>query len=46
MGMMLRRHERKPELMPTTNGKPIKKEPKTKSLTETKEENQTYTNYK
>lgn len=34
MGMMLRRHERQPDTLPMVNGKPVKKEPKTKSLTE------------
>lgn len=35
MGMMLRRHNRKGEALPQENGKPVKKEPKTRSLTET-----------
>jgi hypothetical protein len=34
MGMMLRRHKRKGEALPQENGKPIKKEPKTRSLTD------------
>ena len=34
MGMMLRRHDRKADLTPTVNGKPVKQEPKKKSLTE------------
>lgn len=34
MGMMLRRHKRKGEVVPQENGKPISKEPKTRSLTE------------
>ena len=33
MGMMLRRHSRKPDYAPTVNGKPVKREPKNKSLT-------------
>jgi hypothetical protein len=32
MGMMLRRHKRKPETTPMVNGKPVVKEPKTKKL--------------
>lgn len=36
MGMMLRRHNRKPDYAPTINGKPIKKEPKNRSLTNDK----------
>ena len=34
MGMMLRRHKRTPDVAPMVNGKPVKKEPKTRSLTE------------
>ena len=37
MGMMLRRHDRKADRNPTVNGKPVKQEPKKKSLTEKKE---------
>ena len=33
MGMMLRRRDRKADRNPTVNGKPVKQEPKTKSLT-------------
>jgi hypothetical protein len=36
MGMMLRRHKRTPEAVPMVNGKPVKQEPKTRSLTENK----------
>ena len=36
MGMMLRRHKRTPEGVPMVNGKPVKQEPKTRSLTENK----------
>ncbi len=32
MGMLLRRKERKPEVEPKVNGKPVVKEPKTKKL--------------
>ena len=32
MGMMLRRRERKADRTPTVNGKPVKQEPKKKSL--------------
>ena len=34
MGMLLRRHDRKADHTPTVNGKPVKQEPKKKSLTE------------
>ena len=34
MGMMLRRRDRKADRTPTVNGKPVKQEPKKKSLTE------------
>lgn len=34
MGMMLRRHDRKADRDPKVNGKPVKQEPKKKSLTE------------
>jgi hypothetical protein len=33
MGMLLRRHDRKADTNPKVNGKPVKKEPKNKSLT-------------
>ena len=33
MGMMLRRNDRKADRNPTVNGKPVKQEPKKKSLT-------------
>ena len=33
MGMMLRRNERKADVYLQVNGKPVKKEPKTRSLT-------------
>lgn len=36
MGMMLRRHKRKGEDAPQVNGKPIKKEPKSQTLTNVK----------
>ncbi len=36
MGMMLRRHKRTPDYAPMVNGVPVKKEPKTRSLTENK----------
>jgi hypothetical protein len=36
MGMMLRRHKRIPDVAPMVNGKPVKQEPKTRSLTEDK----------
>jgi hypothetical protein len=32
MGMLLRRRDRKPEVEPKVNGKPVVKEPKTKKL--------------
>ena len=34
MGMMLRGRDRKADRNPTVNGKPVKQEPKKKSLTE------------
>lgn len=34
MGMLLRRHDRKADRNPTVNGKPVRQEPKKKSLTE------------
>ena len=34
MGMMLRRHDRKADRTPTVNGKPVKQEPKKKSLSQ------------
>lgn len=37
MGMLLRRHDRKADRNPTVNGKPVKQEPKKKSLTEKQE---------
>lgn len=43
MGMMLRRRNRKGESLPQVNGKPIAKEPKSRSLTETKPKNTTQT---
>lgn len=36
MGMMLRRHKRTPDVAPMVNGKPVKQEPKTRSLTDDK----------
>ena len=36
MGMMLRRNNRRAEQTPTVNKKPVKQEPKTRSLTEKK----------
>ena len=41
MGMLLRRHDRKADRTPTVNGKPVKQEPKKKSLTEDKPKNDT-----
>ncbi len=38
MGMLLRRHDRKADRTPTVNGKPVKQEPKKKSLTQTQTE--------
>lgn len=37
MGMLLRRHDRKADRTPTVNGKPVKQDPKKKSLTEKQE---------
>jgi hypothetical protein len=34
MGMMLRRHKRTPDFTPMVNGKPVKQEPKNRSLTD------------
>jgi hypothetical protein len=34
MGMMLRRNNRKADYNPQVNGKPVKKEPKNRSLTD------------
>lgn len=34
MGMMLRRNNRRAEYTPQVNGKPVKQEPKNRSLTE------------
>jgi hypothetical protein len=36
MGMILRRHKRPAEALPVVNGKPIRKEPKNRSLTDNK----------
>ena len=36
MGMMLRRHKRTPDYAPMVNGKPVKQQPKNRSLTENK----------
>lgn len=36
MGMMLRRHKRTADVVPMVNGKPVKQQPKTRSLTENK----------
>lgn len=33
MGMLLRRHDRPADTEPKVNGKPVKKEPKNKTLT-------------
>ena len=33
MGMMLRRHKRTADVAPMVNGKPVKQEPKKRSLT-------------
>ena len=33
MGMLLRRHDRKADRQPKVNGKPVKQEPKNKTLT-------------
>jgi hypothetical protein len=47
MGMMLRRHKRIPDVAPMVNGKPVKQEPKSRSLTENKPKPYTATpNYK
>jgi hypothetical protein len=47
MGMMLRRHRRIPDVAPMVNGKPVKQEPKNRSLTENKTKPYTATlNYK
>ena len=40
MGMMLRRKDRKADRNPTVNGKPVKQEPKTKSLTKNTKNNE------
>jgi hypothetical protein len=37
MGMMLRRHKRTPDVAPMVNGKPVKQEPKNRSLTQNKD---------
>ena len=39
MGMMLRRRDREADRNPTVNGKPIKQEPKIKSLTKNSAKN-------
>lgn len=39
MGMMLRRRDRKADRNPTVNGKPVKQEPKNKSLTKNSAKN-------
>jgi hypothetical protein len=44
MGMMLRRNNRKGEAVPQVNGKPVKKEPKTRSLTDNKPKTNTIPN--
>jgi hypothetical protein len=41
MGMMLRRRDRKADRNPTVNGKPVKQEPKKKSLTKSGYNNKT-----
>lgn len=41
MGMLLRRHDRKADRTPKVNGKPVKQEPKKKSLTKDTEKNDT-----
>ncbi len=50
MGMMLRRNNRKADYLPEVNGKPVKKEPKSRTLTPTTSVNDTnatpsYANY-
>ena len=40
MGMLLRRHDRKADRTPTVNGKPVKQEPKKKSLNQNEQETQ------
>lgn len=47
MGMMLRRNNRKGDYTPQVNGKPVKQEPKNRSLTSkpVKPANGTTTNY-
>lgn len=52
MGMLLRRHDRTADRQPKVNGKPVKQEPKNKSLTpntaknNTSTETRTQTNYR
>jgi hypothetical protein len=41
MGMLLRRHERTADRQPKVNGKPVKQEPKNKSLTPNTAKNNT-----
>lgn len=45
MGMMLRRHNRKPDYAPQVNGKPVVQEPKKKKLTEPKTTSQKPTQF-
>ena len=45
MGMMLRRHNRKPDYTPQVNGKPVKEEPKKRSLTKETKENMSKPTY-
>lgn len=49
MGMLLRRNNRRPDYIPQVNGKPVKQEPKNRSLTDkpvkTQSVNYTTTNY-
>lgn len=49
MGMLLRRNNRRPDYNPQVNGKPVKQEPKNRSLTDktvkTQSVNYTTTNY-
>ena len=43
MGMLLRRHDRKADRTPKVNGKPVKQEPKKKSLTENNQAKERHT---
>ena len=45
MGMMLRRNNRKGDYVPQVNGKPVKKEPRNRSLTEKATRTTDYSGY-